>query len=114
MDIERFFPLLILWVLYQIFFKKRAVTKKESVPKSMPAVGWREARNEDKEPSPVLAAMATVDKDVPAGASNRTVRPRAIVADSVQPAKHYSRRSLRRAVIWSEILGPPVCQRKVE
>jgi hypothetical protein len=74
----------------------------------MPAVGWREARNEDKEPSPVLAAMATVDKDVPAGASNRTVRPRAIVADSVQPAKHYSRRSLRRAVIWSEILGPSV------
>ena len=121
MDIEKLIPLLIIWVIWRIVSRIRTGPPAPE-PKIGKTVPGRIADGaEGPVPQPSIVAEPPIQKpkvETPSAAGQETVEGK--VACPLKPAgfgparpvmSRYSPGFLRRAMVWAEILGPPVSLR---
>jgi hypothetical protein len=110
MELDRLLPLFIIWVIWRILNRKRkAWSEKTGAP--LASV---------KEEMAILEPV-TVTASFPAPSADETVvqpeEKQTVVYPEVRPAKRcfavkcHDRDFLQQAVVWSEILAPPVSLR---
>jgi hypothetical protein len=118
MDLERLSPFFLIWLIYTLFTSKRQARKKDvgTVVPPAPVVHGDDSRSRPQNfrAEPLMAA----------GEKERATRPEPtglVVVAAARSQQESSRRRrissrafLRRAVVWSEILRPPVSMRSEE
>lgn len=121
MDIEKLVPLLIIWVIWRIVSRIQTgpPAPKPEIGKTVPGRIADGAGGPVPQPS-ILAPppLQRPEVETPSAAGQEIVRER--VACPLKPAgfgparpvtSRYSPGCLRRAIVWAEILGPPVSLR---
>jgi hypothetical protein len=109
MELERLLPLLIIWIIWRILSKRKTAPEKTVSP---PA-GVKE---EIEELEPVteaapLPAPPAFDTEEQPEEKQTVVQPAVRPARRGFAAKCSDRNFLQQAVVWSEILAPPVSLR---
>ena len=110
MELERLLPLLIIWIIWRIVSRKRKAGPEKTVP---PPAGVKEEMKELESgtvaaPFPAQPALDTV---VQPEEKQPVVQPAVRPARRGFAAKCSDRNFLKQAVVWSEILAPPVSLR---
>ena len=115
MDFENIFPLIILWLIWVISQKRQGRGRQEKpAPRSVPAPMAMAPTGPPPGPPTFAAAVemapgASAAKARPALSENRSAAGPPAWPD---PAADSSVGTLRQAVVWSEILAPPLALRK--
>jgi hypothetical protein len=110
MEIERLLPLLIIWIIWRILTYKRKADKEKT---GAPPVFSKEG-SEIPEPVPVAAPLPSPSIGT-TGTGDQPMVTKTVVPPPAMPAGQARRgmmgadRSfLQQAVVWAEILAPPV------
>jgi hypothetical protein len=116
MELERLFPLFLIWIIYTIFIRMRRVRKKDVGPvvTPAPAVHGKDSgsRPQDFRAEPLMAAS---EKERATQPLSKSFSASAGLQQKSSRRRQISTRAfLRRAVVWSEILRPPVSMRSEE
>ncbi len=110
MELDRLLPLLIIWIIWRILNRKSKTRAEKTVPLPVPV------QEEMAELEPVamtvpLASEPGVDTEVQLKEKRPPTRPAARPARCGFVRGYPERNFLQQAVIWSEILAPPVSLR---
>ena len=110
MELDRLLPLLIIWIIWRIVNSKRKSGAKKTIP---PPGGLKEEMEELESVTVAvpLPAQPAVEVEVQPEEKQPVVQPAVRPARRGCAAKCPDRNFLRQAVVWSEILAPPVSLR---
>ncbi len=118
MEIERFLPLIILWIIWRILSRSKAKHSKQKKPKAR--IGGIPMLDRFKKPVPIIPTMEKIsiidenieilpdDAEETADDKPSASLKSAVCMKSSPKITSYSPIFLKKAVVWSEILGTPV------
>ncbi len=139
-DLSRWLPLLVIWVVWMLISRRRRSDQEEPAPvQSQDEEGWTEQDWGEEEAAGLPAAAYTYSEShrpevapIPFSGTRKIMEnepgtgrrgqpiatPGARTAGRKIPPPDYragiARRELRRMIVWSEIIAPPVGLRKKE
>ncbi|OGQ97290.1 MAG: hypothetical protein A2521_16110 [Deltaproteobacteria bacterium RIFOXYD12_FULL_57_12] len=119
MNIEGIFPLVMLWVVWRIFSKVQEKLKGlptvQPQPRASSATGSIASADLESLSYDELGGAEVSRLEITPAISARTksAAPR-VASPAARTCHKYSHRTLRRAVVWSEILAPPIGLRDEE
>ena len=110
MELDRLLPLFIIWLIWRLTSRKRKAGPEKTIPASVDV----QEKLKEREPVTVAApfpAQPAVDTVMQIKEKRPVVQPAVRHARRGFTAKCRGRDFLQQAVVWSEILAPPVSLR---